>query len=96
VVVYGNGGFLVVSLLKALLGDRTFSKVKTQDLTILVKSDDGVCTLLPWWRRRFGVPYSKYRCSHHLLCSCCCESPIVPWGLCFLSCSSDIFGCVHP
>jgi hypothetical protein len=30
--MYGNGSFLVSSLLKALFGDSTFSRVKTHDL----------------------------------------------------------------
>jgi hypothetical protein len=40
-VVLGNGGFLVVFLLKALSKNETFSRVKTQVLTILVRPDDG-------------------------------------------------------
>ena len=41
-----NGGFLVVSLLKALFGDWTFSRVKIQDLTMMVgPDDDSVCAL---------------------------------------------------
>jgi hypothetical protein len=47
-VVPGNGGFLVVPLLKALFGQWTFSRVKTQDLTIMVRQgDDEACALFP-------------------------------------------------
>jgi hypothetical protein len=46
VAVPSNDGFLVVSLLKALFGDWTFSRVKTQDLPLMVRpGDDGVCAL---------------------------------------------------
>ena len=45
-LVPGNGGLIVVSLLKALFGDWTFSRVKTQDLTMMVRpNDDGICAL---------------------------------------------------
>jgi hypothetical protein len=68
VVVPGNGGFLVVYLLKALFRDWTFSRVKILDLTMLVRLDnDGVCALFPCWRRRYGEPFSEFRCSHHWL-----------------------------
>jgi hypothetical protein len=40
VVVPDNGGYRVISLLKALSGLSTFSGVKIQDLTMLVKPDD--------------------------------------------------------
>jgi hypothetical protein len=47
VVVPGNGGFLVVFLLKTLSGDWTFSRVKTYDLIRLVRpDDDSVHTLI--------------------------------------------------
>jgi hypothetical protein len=48
VAVPDNGGFLVVSLLKAFFEDWTFFRVKTQDLPLMVRpGDDGVCTLFP-------------------------------------------------
>jgi hypothetical protein len=54
-VVLGNGGFLVVFLLKTLSKNKTFSRVKTQVLTMLVRQDDvGVDALILLWRRRFG------------------------------------------
>jgi hypothetical protein len=60
VAVPGNGGFLVVSLLKALFEDWTFFRVKTQDLPLMVRpADDGVCALFPlkasFWSTFFGV-----------------------------------------
>jgi hypothetical protein len=48
VAVPGNGGFLVVVLLKALFEDWTFFRVKTQDLPLMVRpGDDDVCALFP-------------------------------------------------
>jgi hypothetical protein len=53
-VVSDNGGFQVISLLKALSMDWTFFRVKTQDLAMLVGlDDDGVYAQLPSCRRRF-------------------------------------------
>jgi hypothetical protein len=53
-VVPGNDGCLAASLLKALFGVGTYSRVKTQDLAMLVGPDvNGVCTLFPSLRRRF-------------------------------------------
>jgi hypothetical protein len=46
VVIAGNDGCPVISLLKALFEDWTFFMVKTKDLTILVSpNSDGVCAL---------------------------------------------------
>jgi hypothetical protein len=54
-VMPSNDGFLVASLMKALFGVGTYSRVKTQDLAMLVgPNDDGVCTLFPSLRRHFG------------------------------------------
>jgi hypothetical protein len=59
VVIPGNDGCPVISLLKALFEDWTFM-VKTRDLTILVSpNNDGVCALLPSWRRHFGEAFSE-------------------------------------
>jgi hypothetical protein len=54
-VMPSNDDFLVTSLLKTLFGVGTYSRVKTQDLTMLVGTDDnGVCTLFSSLRRHFG------------------------------------------
>ena len=65
VVVYGNDGSSVISLLKALSGYETSSRVKTQDLIMLVSpDDDGVFALFPslrhcFWRSFLGVEVSS-------------------------------------
>jgi hypothetical protein len=47
VVVPGNGGSLVISLLKALSEDWIFSRVKTEGQIMLVSPDDySVCAVL--------------------------------------------------
>jgi hypothetical protein len=48
-VISDNGGFLVISLLKALSGNKITSRVRTQDLTMLVSpDDDSVYALVPF------------------------------------------------
>jgi hypothetical protein len=54
-VVPGNDDFLVAFLLKALFGVGTYSRVKTQDVAMLVGTDDdGVCTVFSSLRHHFG------------------------------------------
>jgi hypothetical protein len=60
VVVPGNGGFLFVSLLKALFKDWTFSTVKTKAVTTLV-----VLLLL----RVYGYPDGDFVFSFSLILS---------------------------
>jgi hypothetical protein len=49
VVGSGNGGFLVVLLLETLFGDWTFSRVKIQNVTMMVRSDnDNIRAMLPF------------------------------------------------
>jgi hypothetical protein len=77
-VVLGNGGFLVVSLLKKLFGDWTFSRVKTHDLTFVVGPDgDGGYIVLPSWRPCVLVNVSESRCCCH---SCCYVPQIASMG----------------
>jgi hypothetical protein len=68
-VVCDNGGFLSVSLLKALFGDWSFFRVRTHDLNFLFGPDDVCALFLP---RAVGLEnVSESRDYHHWWCSCC-------------------------
>ena len=71
-VVPVNGGSRVIPLLKAFDGVGTSSRMKTQDLTILVDPDnDGVYAPFPSLRHCFGGAFLELR-GRPLWSGCCC------------------------
>ena len=96
-VVPVNGGSRVIPLLKAFDGVGTSSRVKTQDLTMLVSPDnDGVYAPFPslrhcFWRSIFGVEGSSTLVGLLLLHGAVCLDEIFVLSL---SCSLLLAVCI--